>query len=189
MDSVRTNIRANRRESSTDNGEPIREILLARRRKMVRVGDDGVRVCGHSPVLLPSNSGSTSQQERDRATTQRMEQAEGGRTADVHKVSDTDDDSDMFFASRPLQSGGSAIVSGMLSLSVKRTVSFDSRVIVYTPIDWSHNAYREARKGPWMQLAIDRCRFSRRIKESEYALGVTFTEDRRDKVKRRLFCE
>ena len=189
MDSVRTNIRANRRESSTDNGESIREILLARRRKMVRVGDDGVRVCGHSSVLLPPNSGSPTEQEGNRATTRRMEHVEGGRSADVRKVSRSDNDSDLFVSSRPLQPGGSAIVPGMLSLSIKRIVSFDNRVIVYTPIDWSYNAYREARKGPWMQLAIDRHRFRRRIKETEHALGAIFTDDHRDKVKRRLFCE
>ena len=189
MDSVRTNIRASRREPPADSSESVREILHAHRGKVVRVGDDGVLVCGRSAVLLPSDSRTSTEQEGDRATTIRMEHAEGRRSTDVRKVSDSDHNSDVFVTGRPLQSRRSASVSGMLSLSISRTVSFDNRVIVYTPIDWSPNTYCEARKGPWMQLVVDRRRFRRRIKQTECALGDTFTEDHRDKVKRRLFIE
>jgi hypothetical protein len=75
-----------------------------------------------------------------------MEHAEGGHSTDERKVPDTDNDGDVFNASGSLQPGRGAIVSGMLSLSVGRTVTFNDSVAVYTPTDWSPSVYREARK-------------------------------------------
>jgi hypothetical protein len=77
-------------------------------------------------------------------------------------------------------------VSGMLSLSIGRTVTFSDTVTMYTPTDWSPSVYRDARKGPWMLQAVDRRRFHRRIKQTEKALGDIFSEAHRDEVKRRL---
>jgi hypothetical protein len=182
MDSVHTSIRTSGRGSPTDGDESVCEILHTRRWKVVRVGDDGVCMRGHSTVLLPSNSGSTTKQEGDRATTRRMEYAKDCRSTNVRKVSDADNDPDMFIASRSLQSGRGAFMSGMLSLSSNRIVSFDNCVVAHTPINSSPNTHREACKGSWKKQASDR----RRIKQT-LTLGGTFTDDYRDKVKRRLF--
>jgi hypothetical protein len=111
-----------------------------------------------------------------------MEHAEGGHSTDERKVPDTDNDGDVFDASGSLQPGRGAIVSGMLSLSIGRTVKFSDSVTVYTPTDWSPSVYRKARKGPWMQQAVDRSRFRQRIKQNELALGDIFSDKHRDKV-------
>ena len=189
MGTIRTNIRTNRRESATDISETVCEILHAHRRKVVRVGDNRVRMCGHSTILLPSDPRTPPKQEGNRTASRRMEHTQGDHSADSHEISSAEHDTNMFVASRPLQSRGSSLVSRMFSVSIRRTVSFDNNVIVYTPKDWSPETYRNARKGPWMQLAIDRCRFRRRIKQTEIALGDIFSADNRDKVKRRLFHE
>lgn len=189
MGSVRTCIRPDRRESTTDEGKSACAVLHTHRRKMVRVGDERVRMRRHSPILLPSDSRTATDQEGYRTPNHRMGQTERRRATTRHKVSDADDNSDVLISSRPLQPGRRTILSRMLSLSVGRTVSFDNRVSVYTPIDWSPNTYRHARAGPWMQLAADRCRFKRRINLTEVALGDIFSDSHRDKVKRRLFGE
>jgi hypothetical protein len=108
-------------------------------------------------------------EEGNRSSSSRMEHAEGGHSTDEHKVPDTDNDGDVFDASGSLPPGRGAIVPGMLSLSVGSTVKFSDSVTLYTPTDWSPNAYREARKGSWMQQAVDRSRFRRRIKQIELA--------------------
>jgi hypothetical protein len=116
-----------------------------------------------------------------------MEHGEGGHSADERKVPDTDNDGDVVFnASGLLQPGRGAIVSGMLSLSVGRTVTFNNSVAMYKPTDWSPSVYREARKGPWMQQAVDKCRFRQRIEQIELALGTILSDKHRDKVKRCL---
>jgi hypothetical protein len=115
-----------------------------------------------------------------------MEHAEGGRTTDEREIPNSDDDGDVFLASGSLQPRRSAIVSGMLSLSIGRTVTFSDTVTMYTPIDWSPSVYYNARNGPWMQHAVDRHRFKRRIKQTGKALSDIFSDWHRDKVKRRL---
>jgi hypothetical protein len=182
MGTVRTTIRTNRRESPTDSSESVCKILHPHRRKVACVGDDGVRMRGHSSILLSSDLRTPTEQEGNRSTPRRMEHVERDRTTDVHEVSSAEHNADMFVASRPLQSGGSALVPRMFSLSIGRTVSFDSNVTIYTPTDWSPRTYRNARKGPWMQFAIDRCRFRRRIKQTEIDLGDIFSDDNRDRA-------
>ena len=71
---------------------------------------------------------------------------------------------------------------GMSSLSVRRTVTFDKRITVFRFNDWSPEVYRAARKGQWMQLAVDGHRFKRRIQQTELALGNIFTNVHRDKM-------
>jgi hypothetical protein len=153
---------------------------------VVRIRNDGIRLRGHSSVLLSSYPGTPTIQEGNRSTTTGMEHAEGDRTTDEREIPNSDDDADVFLASGSLQPRRSAIVSGMLSLSIRRTVTFSDTVTKYTPIDWSPGVYRDARKGPWMQHAVDRHRFKRRIKQTEKALGDIFTVTHRDKVKKRL---
>ena len=176
MGSVRTCLQPEKPESTTDEDESTSSVLHTHRQKMVRVGDERVRMHRHSSILLTSDT-----------SKQRMDQTERRRATTPHKVFDTDVNPDVLISSRPLQP--ESIVSRMFSLSVGRTVSFDNRVSVYTPIDWSPNTYSRARRAPWMELAADRCRFQRRIDLTEVALGDIFSENHRDKVKRRLFGE
>ena len=70
-----------------------------------------------------------------------------------------------------------------------RSVKFGDITMIYTPMDWSPDSYRDARKGPWISLAADRCRFNRRIKQTECALGDIFCDAHRENVRRRLFNE
>jgi hypothetical protein len=67
--------------------------------------------------------------------------------------------------------GESDLTCRMRSISVERTVKFDERLIVYKLNDWPADVYREARRGQWMQYAADRCRFKRRIRQTELKLG------------------
>jgi hypothetical protein len=71
----------------------------------------------------------------------------------------------------------------MQSLLVIRTVKFDERITVYELNDWPADVYLEARRGQWMQHAVDRCRFKRRIKQTEIELGNIFSDDHRKKAK------
>ena len=70
----------------------------------------------------------------------------------------------------------------MSSLSIRRTVTFDKHITVFQLGDWSPEIYRAARKGPWMQLAVDGHRFKRRIRQTELALGNIFTDSHRNKM-------
>ena len=70
----------------------------------------------------------------------------------------------------------------MSSLSVRRTVTFDNRLTVFRFNDWSPEIYRAARKGQWIQLAVDGQRFKRRIQQTELALGNIFTDNHRNKM-------
>ena len=70
----------------------------------------------------------------------------------------------------------------MSSLSVRRAVTFDEHITVFRFSDWSPEMYRAARKGPWMQLAIDGQRFKRRIQQTELALGNIFTDNHRNEM-------
>jgi hypothetical protein len=75
----------------------------------------------------------------------------------------------------------------MQSLLVIKTVKFDERITVYELNDWPVDVYLEARRGQWMQHAVDRCRFKRRIKQTEIELGNTFSDDHRKKIVCRLY--
>ena len=70
----------------------------------------------------------------------------------------------------------------MSSLSIRRTVTFDKHITVYRLDYWAPEMYSAARKGPWLQLAVDRHRFKRRIQLTEVALGNIFTDIHRDKM-------
>lgn len=118
-----------------------------------------------------------------------MERAEGGRSTDERKVSDAGDDPHVFVSTRSFQPGGSSVVPGMLPVSIGRTVSFDNRVVVHTPTDWSPRTYSDARRGPWLLLAMERRVFLRRIRKTELALGYVFSDAHRERIQRRLFVE
>lgn len=73
-------------------------------------------------------------------------------------------------------------------LVVSRTVSFATDVTVFIPLDWSPETYRLARQGPWLQIAVDRHRFMRRIRQTENDLANIFTIEHRDRMRER-FCD
>jgi hypothetical protein len=82
--------------------------------------------------------------------------------------------------------GESDITFRMQSLLVARTVKFDERVIVHKLNDWPADVYREARREQWMQYAADRCRFKRRIRQTEIKLGNIFSDEHRNRIIYRL---
>ena len=108
-----------------------------------------------------------------------MEQAEG---CDTTIASSTIYRPTVFGSVRPSESRGRSIVQRMSSLSVRRAVTFDEHITVFRFSDWSPEMYRAARKGPWMQLAIDGQRFKRRIQQTELALGNIFTDNHRNEM-------
>jgi hypothetical protein len=86
-----------------------------------------------------------------------------------HPPSSVDDKSSL-----SQQLGESDLVFGMQSPLVIRTVKFAERITVYELNDWPADVYLEARRGQWMQHAVDRCRFIRRIKQTDIELGKYF---------------
>jgi hypothetical protein len=71
---------------------------------------------------------------------------------------------------RSLQPRRCLRLSGVQSVLLVRTVSVPSDVTVFVPMDWSPDAYCAARKGPWIQAAVDHRRFLRRIQQTEIQL-------------------
>ncbi|XP_056397816.1 uncharacterized protein LOC130293312 [Hyla sarda] len=66
-----------------------------------------------------------------------------------------------------------------------KKVRFSPKVTVHPIITWSF-AHRMARKGPWEEYARDRCRFQKRIAETEAAIGSCLDPHHRDKIRARL---
>uniref|UniRef100_A0A4W3GLA2 Protein DP71L n=1 Tax=Callorhinchus milii TaxID=7868 RepID=A0A4W3GLA2_CALMI len=71
--------------------------------------------------------------------------------------------------------------------SIKK-VRFSPNVELHRMITWSF-AYRAARKGPWEECGRDRCRFQRRIAETETIIGRCFEQKHRDAVWAELYAE
>jgi hypothetical protein len=82
--------------------------------------------------------------------------------------------------------GESDITFRMQSLSVASTVKFDERITVHKLNDWPADVYRESRRGQWMQYAVDRYRFKRRIRQTEIKLGNIFSDEHRNGIIYRL---
>jgi hypothetical protein len=53
-------------------------------------------------------------------------------------------------------------------------------------MDWSPDTYCAARKGPWLQAAINHRRFLRRIQPTEMQLGDIFKTDHRERMRERF---
>ncbi len=47
--------------------------------------------------------------------------------------------------------------------------------------------YMEARRGHWEELARDRCRFQRRIRQAEFSIAPCFTPAHRMKIYKKLY--
>jgi hypothetical protein len=113
-----------------------------------------------------------------------MEHAEGDRTTDEREIPNSDDDGDVFLASGSLKPRRSAIVSGMLSISIRRTVTFSDTVTMYIRRLTGHLvsiAMLVKDRGCNTQLiGID---LNDDIKQTEKALGDIFSDTHRDNVK------
>ncbi|XP_034279142.1 protein phosphatase 1 regulatory subunit 15A [Pantherophis guttatus] len=70
-------------------------------------------------------------------------------------------------------------------IQVKKKVRFSPVVTVHSLVVWDY-ASRAARRGPWEEMARDRCRFHRRITQMAAILEPCLAEDHRDKVWKRV---
>jgi hypothetical protein len=75
----------------------------------------------------------------------------------------------------------------MQFILVARTVKLAERVTVYKLNDWPADVCREARRGQWMQYAVHRHRFQRRIGQTEIKLGNIFSDKHRNRIVYRLY--
>ncbi|XP_069803203.1 protein phosphatase 1 regulatory subunit 15A [Dendropsophus ebraccatus] len=66
-----------------------------------------------------------------------------------------------------------------------KKVRFSPKVTVHPIVTWSF-AHRMARRGPWEEYARDRCRFQKRIAETEAAIGFCLDPYHREKIRARL---
>ena len=182
MDSIFTMHRRDHRERQRADCKAICAIESSNRRKMVRVCDDWVCMCQHSPVLLSHGEGAQPRQTGDRTTPLGMEQTKGGDTTTTPEIPSAIYSPTVFDSTRSSKSSGRSIVQRMSSVSIRRTTTFDKHITVFYFTDWSPEIYRAARQGPWMQLAVDRHRFKRRIQQTELVLGNIFTDVPRNKM-------
>ncbi|XP_078277114.1 uncharacterized protein ppp1r15b [Rhinoraja longicauda] len=67
-----------------------------------------------------------------------------------------------------------------LQRKCRKRVAFDDHVTEY------YVSSEEIRKGPWEECARDRCRFQKRIKETEKSIGCCFTLEHRRTVLKRM---
>ena len=61
----------------------------------------------------------------------------------------------------------------------QKRVRFAKYGRMYFQTKWSERDYRNARRGPWIQLAADRHRFQRRINEFDSKFGYIFSDEHR----------
>lgn len=172
MGDVVHSYRATRRRSKPVDDQAERRPEVTDRRQMVRL--DLNRICLHrSPrMVFPPDQGGETHDEGDSFTNKRMASVERGVSTTFHQVPDSSDHHPVCLSTGSSEPGGSACVSRMSSLSMGRTVFFDTDNITYfTPTDWSAEDYCKARKGEWAQIAADRFRFKRRIRDTELLIG------------------
>ena len=173
--------RASRRKRELSVSETERESTTTDRRQILRVGND--RICLHRPagILLPPVEGCETYQAWHSSTPQRVDSTEGRDASTIYKVPNTDVNDAVHVRTGSPEPRGSASVFVMSSLSIGRIVLFNDNVTVFTPTDWPADVYRDARKGYWMQMAADRFRFKRRIRETEVELGNVFSNEHRER--------
>ena len=182
MGTVCTTHRRDRRERQRIDRQTICAIESSDRRKVARVCEDGVNMCQHYPVLLPLGEETQPRQTWDCTTTFGMDRAERRDSTSTSEISDTVYGPAMFYSVQPPESRRRSLVQRMSAVSIRQTVTFDKHITVFRLNDWSPEIYRAARKGLWMQLAVDRHRFKRRIQQTELVLGNIFTDSHRDKM-------
>ena len=161
-------------------GGIVRQAPATHRRPLVRLRYYGLQVRRHPTVFRQRRRRTQGDQEGDRVTTARVGNAEEvGRSAPP-EVSEAGCRSTVFVPAGPLQSTGCNGLFRVQPVSKNRTVVFDDRVVVHELTDWPAEDYTAARVGPWMQIAVDRYRFKRRIGEIEQLLSKCLTVEHRD---------
>jgi flagellar biosynthesis regulator FlaF len=96
------------------------------------IGDDGVRVRRHSPILLQLQvERSMSEQERYRSTTSEMDRAEGHCSTTTPETSGVIYHPTLQLSARSSEYRGNSIVLRMSYLSVRRAVTFDKRITIF----------------------------------------------------------
>lgn len=77
----------------------------------------------------------------------------------------------------------------MESQKLGRELQFDmAKNKIYNMIVWSY-AYQQARKGHWQTVAVDRCRFERRITETNKVLENILKTDHRMRIYKERFSQ
>jgi hypothetical protein len=173
--------RADRRKCQPVIDETERGSETTNRREVLRVGNKRIYVRGSEGILLPPDQRSESDETGNCPTCHRVDHVEGRNASTVGQVPHTDIYDPVHVRTGSSKPGGSASVFGMSSLSIRRKVLFVPDVSVFTPTDWPADVYRDARKGYWIQAAVDRKRFERRIKQTELELGDIFTNEHRER--------
>ena len=182
MGTPHKSLRTNRRGRKPVNNETERGSKTSDWRQVVRHCCDGIHVRGSPRVVLSSDSGTTTDEKKNCATSQRIQHVERSYSFDLTQVPDSDNDGSVLLSRRPSESTRDDCLPRMQSLSIRRKVFFDPDCItVFTPSDWPAEDYCDARKGQWMQIACDRFRFIRRIEQTELLLLNIFSKDHRER--------
>jgi len=139
-----------------------------------------------SPLLRSHDGGNSSVQTRNKSTFGRMGQAavvsnQVRQRSPVRARSPT-----MFDRNGARESDVGSIVSRMQSTGLRPRVKFSEEIKIYELNDWPSDIYRQARKGPWMYLAVDRKRFERRIRQTESILSRILTDEHRATIRTML---
>jgi len=133
-------------------------------------------------VVLSPHERSPSNETRNCPTTNQIQHVERDNSTVVHQVPRSTDDDTVFLRSGSPEPGIGTCLLGVQSLSIRRKVFFDTdNITLFTPTDWTPMDYSDARKGEWTQIACDRFRFDRRIKETELLLRNIFSVDHRER--------
>ena len=172
MGTTHKSSRTNRRIYKPTVGETKRGSETTDRREILRISHNRIYLRRLERILLPPDERREPHETWYSSTSQRMDRVERYNAEAVCKVPDTNIDHPMYVRTESPESGD---LLGMSTLSIRRTVLFNENITVFTPTDWSADVYRDARRGIWMHMALDRIRFQNRIKRTELLLGNIFS--------------
>ena len=158
------------------------------RRRNVRIDRHVAQGSAHRPsrILRSQDGGNSCEQTWNKPTFDRM-----GENADVcrevhQRPSVRPRSPTVFERNGTCEPGVGAFVSRVQSTQIRPRVRFSERVEIFELNDWPADIYRQARKGPWMYMAVDRKRFERRIRHSEPILSRILTVEHRDIIRAML---
>jgi len=163
---------SSRRSRPQSARETVRSTQHTHRRKVLPIGNNGICMRPYSPKLLQQNEGAEPDQDGNRTETIRVGGVEGAHSTTTSTIPSAFYNPTLHVSTQPSEPRRSAIMHGMSSLSIRRTVTFSGTITI-------RRCPQESRKGPWMQIAVDGHRFLRRIKQT---FGNTFTDIHREKM-------